>query len=663
MTCQRRDIRLRTRSWILAPRTIEALELRRVMAADVVALSPVDGATAVLPNDNLVLTFSDDVRPGPGVGRILIKNAADDSVLEAVRVDDAARVTFAGHTVTVDPVNPLPSNAKLYVTIDAGAIRDVSTEAVEQVIFCEDFETTHLIDSELDRPQLDNYALFMNGTLDVQTAGSYRFGMANASGGYVAIDLNGDGQANVNDPADRVIFGDNVFGPQFNSQAISLAKGQYKFEYLFFDPGGWAYGEFFYAADDGKLVLDPAEFAIVGDASQGIGLTADLITATTYAAAPGIIVGSIQTALDLRAGKIDLALGYPVQGKFSTADAWDSSPLGSFPSDNHPPQVPPVDPNPHNYNPNMPFGWTKETNLPQPQPEYNGWTQLEKNFWIAQQGSQGRDTWELGQGTVAVMDPDAFSDFATVPNHNLEAYTTLPPIHLTDVAANSVKLDFDSSFRPETPRLDDEHPNWIGQTGLLDASFDGGATWDNVLLQNTETAGGQGSLDHANEHLTINIPNPAGGTLLVRFGIVNATNDWWWGIDNIKITGNAVGDLYAGIADRTTWNFAVQPDPLAADFNDDGRVDLADFGILKQHFAAGATHAEGDADGDADVDLDDFGLFKYLYAAPPVAQAASEVLTAAAVSVAFAEASELTADKAPGVDPLSTALEQSSEQS
>ncbi|MFO0897519.1 MAG: Ig-like domain-containing protein [Pirellulales bacterium] len=640
------------------------------MAADVVAFSPTDGATTVLPNDNLVLTFSDDIRPGPGVGRILIKNAADDSVIEAVRVDDPARVTFAGHAVTVDPVNPLPSNAKLYVTIDAGAIRDLSTKAAEQAIFREDFETTHLIDSDLDKPTLDNYALFLDGTLDVQTAGSYRFGMANAFGAYLAIDLNGDGQANVKDPSDVLLFDDTTHGivDSFADRAVTLAKGQYKFEFMYFAGFGPGAGEVFYAADNGAFVtpieFDAAKFAVVGDASHGIGLTADLIQATTYAAGPGIFVGNIQTALDLRAGDAELAPGFPASGKLSTADVWDSGQFekGHYGYDNLPPGGDLPDPNPHNYAPNMPFGWTKETNLPQPQPEYNGWTQLDKNFWIAQQGSQGRDVWELGQGTVAVMDPDAFSDFATIPNHNLEAYTTLPPIHLTDIAANSVRLDFDSSFRPETPRLDDEHPDWIGQTGLLDVSFDGGATWDNVLLQNTETAGGQGSLEHANEHLTINIPNPAGGSLLVRFGIVNATNDWWWAIDNIKVTGNAVGDLYEGIADRTTWNFTVQPDPLAADFNDDGRVDLADFGILKQHFAAGTTHAEGDADGDADVDLADFGLLKYLYAPPP-ARTAIEVLTAAAVSVAFAEASEPTADKAPGVEPLPTALEQSWEQS
>jgi len=643
--------------------SIESLETRRLLAADLVALSPADDATTVAPDGNLTLTFSDEVRPGPGVGRILIKNAADDSVVEALDVKDPARVTFSGHTVTLDPLGALalPNAAELYVTIDAGAIRDLSTKAAEQVIFREAFETSHLLDSELDRPQLDNYALFMNGTLDVQTAGNYRFGFSSSSSGYLAIDLNGDGQANIADPADRVIYSD-AGGLQFSEQAVSLAKGQYKFEYLYSDYAGYALGEVFYAADDGTLVWDPSKFAVVGDASQGIGLTANLITATTYVAAPDTAVDGIETALNLRAGNLPLVAGYPVQGTFSTANVSDYFPRGQFPSDHRPPQVPPIDPSSHNFNPDMPAGWSKETNVPQPQPVYDGWTQLDKSFWIAQQGGQGRQLFERGQGVVAVIDPDAFDDFSSIndgvePEHNLEGYMTLPPIKLTDVAANSVKLQFDSSFRPESASNTDlYHPDWIGQTGLVDVSFDGGATWQNVLLKNSITDGPDGSNDHTNEHLVVNIPNPAGGSLLIRFGVVNSQNNWWWAVDNIEITGNAVGDLYEGIADRTTWNFTTLPEPLAADFNADGKVDLNDFGILKQNFATGDTKAEGDANGDARVDLTDFGILKVLISStpPPAAPVPSEAQLAAAMHLAFAEVEERGSEDPLEVKPALT---------
>lgn len=59
----------------------------------------------------------------------------------------------------------------------------------------------------------------------------------------------------------------------------------------------------------------------------------------------------------------------------------------------------------------------------------------------------------------------------------------------------------------------------------------------------------------------------------------------------------------------------VEPTPaglgLAADFNSDGEVNLADFNILKTNFGNGAaTFDLGDATGDGTVDLEDFNILK-----------------------------------------------------
>ncbi|MFO0900345.1 MAG: Ig-like domain-containing protein [Pirellulales bacterium] len=632
-----------------------------MLAADLVSLLPADGASSVDPNANLVLTFSDDVKAGPGAGRLLIMNAADDSVVEAVDISDPARVNFSGHTVTVDPVNPLPADAKLYISIDPGAIRDASTSKTDAVLFSENFETSHMLDSPLDQPTLNNYAVFMNGTLDVKEAGNYRFGIANDDGGYLAIDLNGDGKADINDAEDTIVFDDTTHGVTdfFSENSITLAKGEYKFEYMFFQGGGGSGGEFFYAKDDGTLpdpiAFDATKFAVVGDDSKGIGVTVDGIKATGYAAAAPNTVGTIQAALDMRDGATDLADGFPATVVIPTADVWNSGNKGHFSGNNQVPGfVPPPDADPHDYNANMPYGWTKDTNKPTPEPVYSGWTQLNKDFWIAQQGDQDRTTFTLGEGTVAVMDPDAFDDFSSIgPNHDLEAFTTLPAIDLTDVTASTVKIDFDSSFRPEAPRLNDDHPDWIGQTALVDVSFDGGTTWENVMLQNQETAGGTGSLDHANEHLSIEVPNPAGGSMLVRFGIVNASNDWWWSVDNIVVKGQAVGNTYAGTPnDRTTWNFATKGLPtLQGDFNGDGKVDLTDFGILKSNFGkTPAALGDGDANGDAKVDLTDFGILKENFgksgavATPAVVAQATDYAFAVGVAQAAKAAGGAAAD-------------------
>ncbi len=51
-------------------------------------------------------------------------------------------------------------------------------------------------------------------------------------------------------------------------------------------------------------------------------------------------------------------------------------------------------------------------------------------------------------------------------------------------------------------------------------------------------------------------------------------------------------------------------DLLAGDANGDGKVDLGDFGILKDNFGTGTTRAQGDFNADAQVDLTDFGILK-----------------------------------------------------
>jgi hypothetical protein len=49
---------------------------------------------------------------------------------------------------------------------------------------------------------------------------------------------------------------------------------------------------------------------------------------------------------------------------------------------------------------------------------------------------------------------------------------------------------------------------------------------------------------------------------------------------------------------------------LPGDVNGDGKVDLTDFGVLKENFGTGTTLAQGDLNGDAKVDLTDFGILK-----------------------------------------------------
>jgi len=66
-----------------------------------------------------------------------------------------------------------------------------------------------------------------------------------------------------------------------------------------------------------------------------------------------------------------------------------------------------------------------------------------------------------------------------------------------------------------------------------------------------------------------------------------------------------------------TVNCVPVPD-CPADFNGDGKVNVADFNILALHFGmtSGATHAEGDANGDGKVNVADFNLVAFSFAQP-----------------------------------------------
>ncbi|MFO0899955.1 MAG: hypothetical protein U0836_21190 [Pirellulales bacterium] len=91
---------------------------------------------------------------------------------------------------------------------------------------------------------------------------------------------------------------------------------------------------------------------------------------------------------------------------------------------------------------------------------------------------------------------------------------------------------------------------------------------------------------------------------------------------------DAAGNALVGAA--RSWTISSDPGRYNADFNGDNVVDLADFALLKTHFFAGTTRAEGDADGDGDVDLFDFGMLKAQFGGPPPGAPQRGALAAAA---------------------------------
>jgi hypothetical protein len=85
--------------------------------------SPVDNATGVGLNQNLVVSFSESVVKGSG--NVVIRRSADDGLVETIAAASSA-VSVAGSTVTIDPSATFAGSTGYYVLIDTGAFRDVA---------------------------------------------------------------------------------------------------------------------------------------------------------------------------------------------------------------------------------------------------------------------------------------------------------------------------------------------------------------------------------------------------------------------------------------------------------------------------------------------------------------------------------------------------------
>lgn len=93
-----------------------------VDAPTVTQLSPVNGATRILPTANLKLSFNKDVYPASGT--ISIFNVSNDAIIEAFPVT-STQVTGGGTSnIIVKPSKSLINNNSYYVTVSAGAFRD-----------------------------------------------------------------------------------------------------------------------------------------------------------------------------------------------------------------------------------------------------------------------------------------------------------------------------------------------------------------------------------------------------------------------------------------------------------------------------------------------------------------------------------------------------------
>lgn len=175
-----------------------------------------------------------------------------------------------------------------------------------------------------------------------------------------------------------------------------------------------------------------------------------------------------------------------------------------------------------------PAGWLREqAGTPAGSPaEFFGWTFHDKNSWVATEGDQQRSLWPGGTGTVMVADPDAYDDGTNIDTALYNVYITMPPIPLAGTTAGFLTLTFDSSFRAEATQI-----------ASLQYSNNGGTTFTELLSFNGNTLpDGQLFADP----VSVTVSNGPFGNAIFRFALIEASNDWWWAVDNVRVFDGAV---------------------------------------------------------------------------------------------------------------------------
>jgi hypothetical protein len=180
--------------------------------------------------------------------------------------------------------------------------------------------------------------------------------------------------------------------------------------------------------------------------------------------------------------------------------------------------------------------------------EWAGWGFAKKDWWVETAGDQRRSEFTLGLGTVAIADDDEWDDAdhpKPISNNPYDVWLSTPPIDLFAARPGTVRLKFDSSWRPEYD--DDYH-----QTASITVSFDGGEKIEVLRWESNSASPNYHDDNSTNQTITLDIPNPAGASSMVlTFGLFDAGNDWWWAIDNIVVTGQ--------------WNVTHASNPTPAD--------------------------------------------------------------------------------------------------
>lgn len=169
--------------------------------------------------------------------------------------------------------------------------------------------------------------------------------------------------------------------------------------------------------------------------------------------------------------------------------------------------------------------------------EFEGWSFVDKDWWITTAGDQDRSQFFSARGIVAVADPDEWDDFGTPGpasidtnndgrSNDYNARLLTPSISIGGAATGQLKAFLHSSWRPE-----------VEQKATLTARYNDPAnTVVEVLRYESNATSSFFKADAVNEALTLNLSNPVGATSVqLEFRLFDAGNNWWWAFDNLQV--------------------------------------------------------------------------------------------------------------------------------